>query len=57
MTAFAALFQSGRVQPLAVATFVNELLFQTGNLPVEKIVGLMNQADQGVGNDRRIDMV
>jgi hypothetical protein len=42
------------MQPFAVPTFPDELLFQAGDLPVEKIVGLMNQADQGIGDHNRV---
>src|SRR5579884_4070247 len=42
---------------LAVAATANKLLFQRGNLLVEQVVGLVNQANQGIGAHRGIGML
>jgi hypothetical protein len=41
---FSALLNSRRGQPLAVASLLDKLALQSGNLPVKEIIGLVNQA-------------
>ncbi len=48
---------AGSSQLFAVAPTFNELLLQSGNLPVEKIICLVDQADEGVRPNRGIRMV
>jgi hypothetical protein len=46
------LLDSRRRQAFCVAAFLDELPLQARNLPVEQVVGLMDQADDGIGNHR-----
>lgn len=41
---------------LTVAAFINELAFQSANLPVEQVVGLMNKTYYRVCDNRGIGM-
>jgi hypothetical protein len=41
-------------QTLAVTAPLDELTFQSGNLPVEQVIGLMNQADDRIGDHSRV---
>ena len=46
-----------RRQSLAVAAIPDELPLQTGDLPVQQVVGLVDQADEGVGDYSRVGVV
>src|SRR6266478_6211233 len=48
----ASVLQAGARHALADAAFLDEVLLQPANLPVEEIVGLMNQANGDVGHYR-----
>jgi hypothetical protein len=41
---------AGGVEPLREGAFIQELLLQSAGLAVEEVVGLVEQADQGVGS-------
>ena len=45
-----AVLQTGGGQFFAVATFLDEIAFQRGDLLIKQVVGLMNQADDGIGD-------
>lgn len=42
------------MEPLAVTTFIYELLFKAGDLPVQQVIGLVDQANEGIGGDGRV---
>lgn len=48
--AFSSLGYAGAGHPLAEAAFFQESLFQLAQQLIEEVVGLMNQADQDVGD-------
>lgn len=49
--------QAGGVQTFAITAFPNKLLFQSPQLPIKQVVGLVDQADQGVGHNRRVTVL
>ena len=51
--AFGAVSEAGGGELLAVAAAFDEGGFQRGDLLVEEVVGLVNEADEGVGADGR----
>lgn len=49
--------RAGQWQLLAVATALDELLLQGGNLAVEEVIGLVDEADEGVSPDGWVGVV
>ena len=49
--------EAGGGELLAVAAALDELLFQGGDLAVEEVVGLVDEADEGVSPDGGIRVV
>ena len=49
-----ALGDAGRGKLLSVAALLDEPALQRRGLPVEQVIGLVNQADDGIGDDRGV---
>ena len=54
---FLPFFKTGTGHAFAQAAFIDEGLFQTAELLVEQIVGLVDQADDRIGRDFRVGRV
>jgi hypothetical protein len=51
------MLDAGNGQLLAITAFVNEIALKGPNLLIEQVVGLVDQTDDSVGDDRRISVV
>ena len=52
MIVFLAVCDSLSGEALAVATSLDKLLFERGDLAIQKVVRLVDQANESVGDDR-----